>query len=406
MEGLSEDDQSLNRIDMDEGQKYSMLVVGYKCYPGHLADYIRNLKKVNPSVDISLVTTRDLCEMTEDLVRNTSHIFRIRLYGGKGAFVRKMVDVLRIVRFFARLSLTHRYDFVNIHYPIPRISHVIPWMKRMTDHLMITPWGSDVLRVDASYAIERMRRIYDAASCVMVDPDTQLGVEIKTKFKCSPAKILQIAWGMEYVDFIQKENPTETVDESKERFGLNGKYVITCGYNSRLEQRHNAIIDAIAKIKDNLPKNLILLFPFTYGKQPWMGYSRSLLERCSENGLTGMVINEFLSYRDLYMLRNATDMFVHVQTTDAASSCVMQYILCNKKIVHGSWIKYNDLERVQPRFFFPVERMEDLDRVILSAYQSDKIVFSQELIDLIMSRGWTERMKKLNAYCESVLNRQ
>lgn len=382
-----------------------MLVVGYKCYPGHLAEYIRNLKKVNPSVDVSLVTTKEFRELPEDLIRNTSHIFRIRLYGGKNASVRKMVDMLRMVRFFARLSLTHRYDFVNVHYPIPRIFHAIPWIKRMTDHMMITPWGSDVLRVDSSYSIERMRRIYDAASCVMVDPDTQLGIEIKTKFKCSPDKILPIPWGLEFVDYLREENPIETVEESKARFGLEGKYVITCGYNARSAQRHAAIIDAVAKIKDDLPGNLVLLFPFTYGKQPWTGYDRYLLEKCSEYGLSGMLVDEFLSFRDMYLLRNATDMFVHVQTTDAASSCVMQYIMCKKKIVHGAWMKYNDLERIHPLFYFPVDKMENLDRVILSAYRSDDIPFSPELFDLIMSKGWGVKMKQLNAYCESVLNR-
>ena len=385
-----------------ENRKYSVLVIGYNCYQGHVSEFIRNLKKVNPWVSITLLTNRPKALFSEETMQCVARFVRIMPYTGaiKNKNIREYIGLWRFVKEFMSLS-RERFDFVNIHYPTPRIRHAIPWIKRMTSHVIITPWGSDVLRVEKESSIKELKKIYDAATCVMVDPQSQLGKEVVGKFGCDPQKILPISWGLEYVDFINESKPAETVEASKARFGLEGRYVITCGYNSRLSQRHEDIIEAVAKVKDSLPENLTLLFPFTYGKLPKKGYDKWILEQCERNGLKGRVVDEFLSYRDMYMLRNATDMFVHVQTTDAASSCVMQYILCNKKIVHGSWMKYNDLEQYEPLFYFPVERMEDLGDVILSAYRSDPIQIPQGVIDTVMAKGWDTKMKQLNAYCES-----
>lgn len=391
----------------ESNKHYSVLLVGYKCYSGHLSDFIRNFKKVNPLVEVSLITDLPKERFSQDTIKELFEFVRIEAYSGaiRNKRIRQFINLWRFEKKFLLLN-RRSYDFVNIHFPTPRVLHAIPWLKRLSDHIIITPWGSDVLRVDNRDEVERLRKIYDAAHCVMVDPDSQMGKEIVAKFKCDPKKIIPIGWGLEFVDFIKESKPVETVEESKARFGLEGRYVITCGYNSRLSQRHEAIIDAVAKVKDGLPANLTLLFPFTYGLLPWMGYDQWILDKCSQCGLKGVVIGEFLNNKDMYLLRNATDMFVHVQTTDAASACVMQYILCNKKIVHGSWIKYNDLEQFQPLFYFPVDYMEELGEVILEAYQSEGIAIPREVFDTIMAKGWGNKMRQLNAYCESKLNKR
>lgn len=385
-----------------ENKKYSLLMVGYQCYPGHIADFVRHLKMVNPAAEISLVTTYPLEYFPDDIAENTEHIFTIPFIL-KWKRIRKFLDWFNLVKMFAKLSWKHRYDFVNIQFAMPFLAHALPWMKRMTDHLIITPWGSDVFRVEKEEDIKASCKLFDAASCVMVDAESQLGKEVVKKFKCSPDKILSVAWGMEYVDFLLEEKPSATVAESKARFGLEGRYVITCGYNARPVQRHEAIIDAVARIKDKLPENLTLLFPFTYGWPHCDAYAQSLLDKCARYGIAGMVIRDFLDYPDVYKLRNATDIFVHVQTTDASSSCVMQYILCNKKIVHGAWMKYNDLEQYQPLFYFPVHHLDDLAEVILEAYRAQGIDIPQGVFDTILAKGWGSKMPLFNSYCESVL---
>lgn len=387
-----------------EKQQYSVLVIGYNCYPGHLADFIRNLKKENPIVKVTLLTRRPIERFPEDIKKNASQIVKVKAYKGlgKNGAIGNLINIFFLLKVVIKMS-RNRFDIVNIHFPTPEVGSIMTWVKRMTDNIVITPWGSDVLRVEDKRAIRRLKRVYNAAISVMVDPESQMGEQVVSKFGFDSAKILPISWGIEYVDYISENKPQMTVEESKRRFAINDRYVITCGYNCRLSQRHEVIIEAISKIKDKLPKNLTLLFPFTYGVLPRATYKKEVLEMCDRYGLNAVIVRDFLGYEDLYMLRNATDMFVHIQTTDAASSCVMQYILCNKKIVHGSWMKYYDLEQYEPLFYFPVDCIDDLADVILSAYQSDPIRIPQGVIDTIMSKGWKDKMSELNAYWESEL---
>jgi hypothetical protein len=223
-----------------------------------------------------------------------------------------------------------------------------------------------------------------------------LGEAVIQKFGYELEKMLPLRWGLEYVDFIEEFRPNKSMQEAKERFGVANRYVISCGYSTSPSHRHEAIIDAVNSIKDQLPDNLTLLFPFTYG---WgtQEYVQSIKDKCASLGTKAVFVEEYLNMEDLYTLRMATDMFVHVQTTDAGASCVMQYILCHKKIVHGSWMKYVDLERFNPLFYYPVNNLEELGSVILEAYRSAGIDIPEGVIHAIMDRGWNKEIKKWDA---------
>ena len=124
---------------------------------------------------------------------------------------------------------------------------------------------------------------------------------------------------------------------------------------------------------------------------------------CKENGLDAVFMTDFLDVEDVYKLRMATDMFVHVQTTDANSGSVQEYILCNKKIVHGSWIKYEEYEAFKPLFYFPVDKMENLGETILKAYQSEKIDIPRGVIELVKNSSWKHTSAKMNEFFMSII---
>ena len=374
---------------------YRLLVVAYETSLLLILALIKALKKENPSVVIYLVTDRKLESTTREIEDYATSVFRVpRL---KNALLDKCLFYLSFFSLFSR-----KYDIVNVHFPKPRLLKVMPWLKRMSKSIVITPWGSDVLRLEDSNAIKRMRRIYGYASCVTCRPDTQLGKAVIEKIKFDPKRMIPLRWGLDYVDYLEEATPSKTPEEAKERFGLSGRYVITCGYSTAPSHRHEAIIDAVDSIREELPKNLTLLFPFTYG---WGSeqYVQSIKDKCSSLNLDAVFVEEYLGLEDLYTLRMATDMFVHVQTTDAGAACVMQYILCHKKIVHGSWMKYVDLEQYKPLFYFPVDRMEDLGKVILDAYQSKGIDIPDGVISTIMGRGWNKEIKKWDRLFSSMV---
>lgn len=387
---------------MHEKISYRLLIVAYDASLFQLLTFVKALKKENPKAVIHLLTNRKKDSVTGQIRDYVARTYRIMAYSGRGKTSLMALLLNKILFLLPFIFLSFRkYDVVNIHFAKPSLLKAMPWICRMTSHIVITPWGSDVLRVEDDNAVSRMQRIYGYASAVTVNPTSQLGIEIIEKFRFDRKRIKPLRWGLEYVDFIEETKPNKTTEESKARFGLSGRYVISCGYSTAPSHRHEAIISAIDSIKNELPDNLTLLFPFTYG---WGSpqYVQSIKDKCRFLGFDAVYVEEFLSMEDMYTLRMATDMFVHVQTTDAGASCVMQYILCNKKIVHGSWMKYEDLEQFRPLFYFPVDGMEDLGRVILEAYHSKGISIPEGVIQAIMDRSWNKEMKKWDTFFRSL----
>lgn len=386
-------------------KSYKLLIIAWYAYIGHVSEFIRNLKKINPNVEISLLTSKARLEdIPEDIQEQVSEIVRFQYYSGKCKIklIRDLVDRFFFMRTFIRLSKC-RYDVVNIHFARPRLYFALPWIKKLSSHIVISPWGSDVLRVVGKKNINRLQSVYSMAEFVSIGQDTAVGKKLINEFGVDARRLVGLRWGGEFFDYIRENSIAVTTEDAKSRFGLNGRYVITCGYNTQKEQRHEAIIEAIYSIKDHLPSNLTLLFPFTYGRNEWTDrYTDSIKEKAKDLGFDVVSVEENLNMSDLLKLRMATDIFVHVQTTDSGSRCVMEYVACNKKIVHGSWIKYPYLEDYRPSCYFPVDRLENLGETIIKAYNSDVTSLPKEVVDIIIERGWHYKMTFWNAFFESL----
>lgn len=202
-------------------------------------------------------------------------------------------------------------------------------------------------------------------------------------------------WGSETIDYINEHLDSISTEDAKRKFGIEGKYVITCGYNAFKEQRHDEIIESMGNIKDRLPSNYLLVFPFTYGNSNRYNYMLSLEEKCKQLGLNTLFIYDYMDVQDVFRLRMSADLFIHVQATDAGNSTLDEYILCGKKIIHGSWIHYKKAD-YKPLFYYPVDDMKDLSSVILKAIESDNIIPAKELMSEVKNRGWKTQIKAWN----------
>lgn len=387
-------------------KKYSLLIVGFRCYSGHIKEFVSNLKKKNPLVEITVAVTYDPSVRVEELEKELAlYAKKVILYKkAVPTTFRKILKGLYYFYHFFVLYLKGGFDVVNIHYANSSIIPFMPLIQRMTRNVVISPWGSDVLRVDGEKGIKELQKIYECSRYVTTGKDGPTGSCLISKFKVSPEKMVGLSWGGEFFDYIQENTGKVTLEQAKERFGVNGKYVITCGYNTQKEQRHVDIIDAIHKVKEQLPDNLVLLFPFTYGTtKSTNNYIELLKEKCEEKGLNCLFVTEHLDMADLFKLRMATNIFVHVQTTDAGSRCVAEYVLCNKKVIHGSWIKYPYLEDNKPSCYFPVKNMDQLGECILTAYQTPIGELSELVRNILLERGWNKKMTFWNDFFESLL---
>lgn len=387
-----------------ENKKYSLLVVALYCYAGHVKEMVKHLKEKNPLVDITILTEEPddyeeiVDKLTEICFYNVSSVDWIKLRG-----LRVFATKYKQIRFFSKFSKNRKYDIINIHFANRYMSFVYKYLRAMSDNLVMIPWGSDILRRPKKN-LEQLSYLYQKADYIAATPSSPIGRKILEEFKVNPEKVVGSFWGSAGIDYAIEKGKLISQKDSKERFGLSDRYVITCGYNRQEAQRHKAIIEAIDQKREQLPENLTLLFPMTYGNMTYQGkYVEEVKDECKKRNLQAVFVTEFLSLEDLYKLRNATDMFIHVQTTDAFSGSVQEYILCNKKIVHGSWNKYEQLEDFKPLFYFPVDKLENLGEIIVKAYNSDGIAIPQGVIDYVESSSWHVKVTKMNDFFISIV---
>lgn len=389
-----------------EDKKYSLLVIALYCYAGHVKEMVKHLKEKNPLVDITILTEEPddyeeiVDKLTEICFYNVSSVDWIKLRG-----LRVFATKYKQIRFFSKFSRNRKYDIINIHFANRYMSFVYKYLRGMSNNIVITPWGSDLLRRPKDN-LDQLSILYNKADYITLPADIAWPIVkiVLDGFKIDPKKLVGSFWGSDLVDFAIKNGNTISQEDAKARFGLTGRYVITCGYNKQESQRHKSIIQAIDQVKERLPNNLSLLFPMTYGGWTTQEkYLEEIKEECKKRNLQAVFVTEFLSLEDLYKLRKATDMFIHVQTTDAGARSVYEYVLCNKKIVHGSWMKYPELESFTPLFYFPVDQLDDLGDIIVHAYSSDNIEIPQGAMDIVLNRSWESNMTKMNNFFMSIV---
>lgn len=387
-----------------ENRKYSILIIGMFGIPSHITRFIRNLKQTNPLVNITLYSDREKDGFPQEIYNYIDEYIQRKRYSGwphKLWKFRKLFDHYTFVNQFKELSRTRHYNIVNIHYPSYRMCYVMKFLRKISDTIIVSPWGSDVLRVNDPKKKRKLLSVLKNADFITVGFSGVFGKVLFEEMKIAKDKFYPLAWGSETIDYINEHISDIPTEKAKELLGLHGRYLITCGYNAFEEQRHEIMIDAINKVKEQLPANMTLLFPLTYGSSygtKKQKYVERLKLLCKDLQLPVMFYENYLSVSEIFLLRRATDMFIHIQTTDGGNSSLQEYVLCGAKVIHGAWIHYAHLDKYKPLFYYPVNELDELGDVIVNAYHSEPIQTPVEVLDYIRNRGWKAKMKLWNDF--------
>ena len=378
-----------------ENKRYSILLIAFDCHYSHVARFVKYLKRINPLVGITLFADHE--DISNEIKENVCDIIYRRYYKPRISkkfkrFSRFMNKILMYNQ-FKDLAQNRHFDIVNIHFCQYYMVYYMNLIRKMCNKIVITPWGSDVLRVGSKIKLNMLGRVYRKADMITIGPRGSVGKFICQRFGVDENKMTSLSWGSETIDYINEHIDIVSKDEAKSQLGLSGHYLITCGYNAFPEQRHEIVIDAINKVKDSLPANTILVFPVTYGgnQNKKNAYVQSLKDKVKALNLSAVFYEDYLTVKEVFLLRRSSDMFVHVQTTDAGNSTVMEYVICGNKVLHGSWMHYKWLD-YEPKFYFPVDDLENLFSVIVDAYRSDLPSVPEEVVSIIKARGWSEKM--------------
>lgn len=378
---------------------YKLLIIG-RIYNNHLRRFIQNLKNENSNVLIDVFSLHREEQIPKELngLINKEYYLYYKNEHRSGLLqpVYALIDIVKLIRFFNRIN--EHYDIINIHYPSYVYTFCLRQLKKLSDNIVLTPWGSDVYRCNWRQ-LQVLKILYRKADYVTA---------VSSKFRddllrifglpITSSPILDMA--SDTIDYIVDKKQVISSAEAKRKLNVDGKYVICCGYNGQSAQQHIAIIKSLRAIKKYLPSNFVLFLPFMYGGDET--YKMEVIKVAEDSKFMYRIFESYLDTANMFLLEQATDMLIHVQTTDASSCSIQEFILLEKKIINGEWLKYPQLTSCSIEPYFVTSSIESLSDTIREAIDTN-IIIPNETIEYIKSSGWRSWIKKWNQFFISII---
>ena len=266
-------------------------------------------------------------------------------YGLKSNWLFRILSKIPKVRVFAYYYLikksfkavlsAEKFNLISFVGVMNLTSYLIGLSHRKGVKTHIVPLGSDVLRT-SKYCEPYLRK-----ACKKSD----FGLYLINRFEIPDYKMVAAGFGSDAIDQIDRMKGTLSRQELATMLKLpETPYYIACGYNANIEQNHEEMLRAIADNKDLLPNDYCIIVQLSYGIQK-EELKQKLPVLAQSLGLNIYIISDFLSLEQVAALRLITDLFIHVQKTDAMNASIMEYLLADTEVINGEWLKYSFIEQ-------------------------------------------------------------
>ena len=330
-------------------------------------NYIRNVFPSCSGVYVYAQEETDITKKLEaegcTLIRGHSEkkaVFRRPAIGAVLLCMQFYLDMLRIFRRYGDFRVVH------IHWILLQKMTAMRLIRRHSDRIVCTFWGSDLLRVSQRH-LRRFRSGLGYADVITVSTPEMRRRFLQT-YGAGPGKKLRRArFGLEVLKCM--DAPGMDTASCKAHFHIpQDKICITAGYNGHTAQQHLEVLKVLAGYEESVRQKLFLILPVTYGLE--QDYREKLLEALEGLGCGYRLFEQSLEDEEIGKLRMAADIFIHAQTTDAFSASVQEYLYAGKTVFNPSWIRYRDLEK-EGVWYIEYEDFTDLGRKLLQCLEPD-----------------------------------
>lgn len=329
-------------------------------------------------------------------------------YTKAGGDITKKIPVIRVIVLvlcqmvlFFKVLLKHKYDLINVHnLPFYSIGYVLI-AKICRVPVMLTPWGSDVLRVPVFF---KFLLKCSFRYCTYVSgPPIDFTKKIQSIYGYKAEKLVCLKCGSETISAMKDYTVKGKLELANALKIPRANYYITCGYTASHAQNHIDMICAIAANKMFLPTGTLLLFPFSYGADKCQKYVNELRDLCHKNSLECVFITDYLPVSDVAKLRYVSDLFIHIQPTDAYSASLREYLLSGCLCINGGWLKYPTLE-LYGKPYIVCDSIGDLAVVLKKIFTGNynKPILADEIRREILSDSWDNVIKEWVDFYENI----
>jgi hypothetical protein len=199
----------------------------------------------------------------------------------------------------------------------------------------------------------------------------------------------------EKIDLIDNND----IEVFKNKFGipLNNK-IITISYSAAPRHRQNKILDILGLLNKDIidRENIIFILPMTYGSKEWLELIRKkVLKHKFRNRI--ILLEEYLSDKDIATLRKITDIFINLPTQDSFSATMMEHLYAGSVVITGSWLPYDELFNSGAKILKITDfNLKGLNEILLdvinnlSIYKKENIKNKEIIKKVVFSSNWTD----------------
>ena len=248
---------------------------------------------------------------------------------------------IHYLRTFHRIE--RDFDILHLHFMSPRMAEFVRILPE-SRKLLVSIWGSDLLRVAGASNYRSQLQICQRASIITVR-STELREILLAKFGRDLASKVRIAkFGSPLIPIIRKSDVASLRREFRDEFQLKDDQLLVClGHNGFRENQHVQMLTALERLSDGLKQRLVFVAPMAYGTDSV--YSKLCENVAKEKHLQLHVLREFLSQENTVRLRAGTDVMIHLPISDALSGAMGETIFAGNVVVTGTWLPYGEIRR-------------------------------------------------------------
>ena len=242
--------------------------------------------------------------------------------------------------------LVDRDSVLHLHF-CSIINMVLLYFLAQNHQVICSFWGSDLLRscgVSNNFWIRKGLEKADKIHVATLDMKEIVLSKFGRDLKQKTFTALFIP-DIRLVDLIDDFKDDMTRQASfKQKFGLTDfESIIAIGHNGHAANQHLAILSSLEGHAEKF-NNCCFVLPLSYGlTQP---YLESLKAYVTDSELHIKLLDSYIDWEDLALLKVCTDLMIMMPESDSMSSSYTEAMFAGAACIAGSWLPYGNLRRI------------------------------------------------------------